>query len=71
MDAATAQALFEEGKRLMSTGAYADAEGRGHVILNAFFAEDTAKRLAQSAPSIDVITFTNVFAHIEDLPELL
>lgn len=53
------------------TGAYADAEGRGHVILNDFFSEATAAKILQSHARVDVITFTNVFAHIEDLPALL
>lgn len=53
------------------TGAYADAEGRNHVIYNDFFTEKTAKQILKNYPQIDVITFTNVFAHIEDLPGLL
>jgi SAM-dependent methyltransferase len=53
------------------TGAYEDALGRGHTILNDYFSEDTARQIRQQRPRIDVITFTNVFAHIEDLPALL
>jgi SAM-dependent methyltransferase len=53
------------------TGAYEDALGRGHTILNDYFSEDTARTIQQQHPRIDVITFTNVFAHIEDLPALL
>lgn len=53
------------------TGAYSDAEGRGHLIFNDFFSESTAKKILKSHDRIDVITFTNVFAHIEDLPTLL
>jgi len=52
------------------TGAYEDALGRGHVIINDFFSEASAKDLQQQS-RVDVITFTNVFAHIEDLPALL
>ena len=53
------------------TGAYQDAEGRGHLIMNDFFNESTAKKIIESQHSIDIITFTNVFAHIEDLHGLL
>jgi len=53
------------------TGAYLDAEGRGHLIVNDFFNESTAKKIIESQHSIDIITFTNVFAHIEDLYGLL
>jgi SAM-dependent methyltransferase len=53
------------------TGAYADAGGRGHIILNDFLSEATARKILCAHPRIDVITFTNVFAHIENLPELL
>lgn len=53
------------------TGAYTDAEGRGHLILNDFFSESTVEKILASVPRVDAITFTNVFAHIEDLPALL
>jgi len=53
------------------TGAHADAEGRGHIIFNDFFSEMTAKKIVKNYPQIDIITFTNVFAHIEDLQGLL
>lgn len=53
------------------TGAYQDAMGRGHTIINDFFSEATAIQMLEKFPRIDVITFTNVFAHIEDLPALL
>lgn len=53
------------------TGAYADAEGRGHLIINNYFSESTARKILESHPRVDIITFTNVFAHIEDLPALL
>lgn len=53
------------------TGAYADALGRGHTIFNDFFSEDSARKITEQHRQIDVITFTNVFAHIEDLPALL
>ncbi len=53
------------------TGAYADALGRDHVVINGFFSEQSAREIARQHPRVDVITFTNVFAHIEDLPALL
>jgi SAM-dependent methyltransferase len=53
------------------TNAYVDAQGRQHLIINDFFSESTALRILKIHPRIDIITFTNVFAHIEDLPALL
>lgn len=53
------------------TGAYKDALGRGHVVINEFFSEDSAKEIVKRHGRVDVVTFTNVFAHIEALPELL
>ena len=53
------------------TGAYVDATERGHVILNEYFSDLTSQTILKSHPAIDVITFTNVFAHIEGLPHLL
>jgi hypothetical protein len=53
------------------TGAYADAQGRGHLIINDFFSESTARKILETHPRIDIVTFTNVFAHIENLPSLL
>jgi SAM-dependent methyltransferase len=53
------------------TGASADAHGRGHVIVNDFFSEASARSIREKHPRVDIITFTNVFAHIEDLPALL
>ena len=53
------------------TGAYTDALGRGHKIFNEYFSELTSQEILDSHPAIDVITFANVFAHIEGLPDLL
>lgn len=53
------------------TGAYSDAEGRNHIVINDYFSDAVAQYLAENQPKIDVITFTNVFAHIEDLTSLL
>lgn len=53
------------------TGAHADAEGRGHEIHNAFFSVESAREIRRRRGAPDIITFTNVFAHIEDLPAVL
>lgn len=53
------------------TGAYSDALGRGHHILNKFFSQESANEIRAAYGSPDVITFTNVFAHIENLPEVV
>jgi SAM-dependent methyltransferase len=49
------------------TGAAADASAAGHRVLNAFFGEDVAASFAAQFGRPDIVTFTNVFAHIEDL----
>ena len=49
------------------TGAAADASARGYTIINDFFSEDVAKKFVSVHGQPDIITFTNVFAHIEDL----
>jgi SAM-dependent methyltransferase len=41
-----------------------------HKVQN-FFDSNSAERLRNSHGAFDVITFTNVFAHIEDLPALI
>mgnify|MGYP003972643061 FL=1 len=53
------------------TGAYNDAIDKGHVLYNNFFDENTAAQIKEENGSPDIITFTNVFAHIEDLNKLL
>lgn len=49
------------------TGAAADAKARGYTIVNDFFSEDVAEKFVAAHGQPDIITFTNVFAHIEDL----
>ena len=49
------------------TGAYIDAQIKGYTIVNDFFTEDIAKALLEKHGYPDFISFTNVFAHIEDL----
>lgn len=49
------------------TGAAADAAQHGYVIINDFLSEDVAADFVRRHGRPDIITFTNVFAHIEDL----
>lgn len=42
-----------------------------HQIINDFFDKDSAEKALAIIGKPDIITFTNVFAHIENLPELL
>lgn len=49
------------------TGAHEDAAQKGHYITNAYF----DKTVAENHIKPDIITFTNVFAHIEDLNGLI
>jgi len=53
------------------TGAYRDAQFEGHAVKHAYFTESTAKEFVVQYGYPDLITFTNVFAHIEDLGEIL
>ena len=53
------------------TGAYKEAKKKGHYIYNKFFDLNLAKKLNQNAKKIDIITFTNVFAHIDDFKKLI
>ena len=54
------------------TDAYLDALDKGHAaIYNGFFAPALAREIRAKHGSPDVITFTNVFAHIENLPEVV
>jgi SAM-dependent methyltransferase len=53
------------------TGAAMDASASGHQVSNAFFGEDVAKNFAAQFGQPDIITFTNVFAQIEDLPDVI
>lgn len=53
------------------TDAYSDALNNGHTLYNNFFDENIAAQIKNENGSPDIITFTNVFAHIEDLNKLL
>ena len=49
------------------TSAAQDAAKKGHVTIHDFFTEATANEIIAAHGKPDFITFTNVFAHIEDL----
>lgn len=53
------------------TDAYIDAKAAGHDVVNAFFTRECAEQLIDRYGQPDIVTFTNVFAHIENLPTLL
>lgn len=53
------------------TGAYSDAEAAGHSVMHDFLTETSAKAYVEKYGHPDIITFTNVFAHIEDLKQIL
>lgn len=53
------------------TGAYLDAKNKGHITYNDFLSEDVADKLVAAHGKPDFITFTNVFAHIEDIHAVL
>jgi SAM-dependent methyltransferase len=50
------------------TGAALDSR---HKTINSFFDTDSAQQVLEEMGNMDIITFTNVFAHIEDLPGLI
>ena len=53
------------------TNAFKDANKKGHKIFNCFFNYKNAKKIKKQIKDVDIISFTNVFAHIDDLDELL
>ena len=53
------------------TDAAADAVAAGHDVVNDFLDEGVASEFVARFGQPDIITFTNVFAHIEDLPAVL
>ncbi|MBI5141414.1 MAG: methyltransferase domain-containing protein [Nitrospirae bacterium] len=53
------------------TGAFLDAKGKGHITFNAFLSDEIADAVVASHGKPDFITFTNVFAHIENLHDVL
>lgn len=53
------------------TGACTDARAKGHTSYEAYLSPAIARRIVAEHQHPDFITFTNVFAHIENLPEVL
>lgn len=53
------------------TGAYLDAEISGHKVYNDYFDPCLAEKILADQGNPDLIVFTNVFAHIEDLRTVL
>lgn len=49
------------------TGAAHEASAAGHAVIHDYFSEDVARQFKMRHGCPDVVTFTNVFAHIEDL----
>lgn len=53
------------------TGAAADAKAAGHTVHQDYLTPQLAARFVEEHGQPDIITFTNVFAHIEDLSSVL
>lgn len=53
------------------TSAAQDCAAKGHATIHDFFTEATAEQIVAAHGRPDIITFTNVFAHIEDLGGVL
>ena len=53
------------------TSAAKDADKSKHLIFNSYFDEIAANKIKKKFKQIDIITFTNVFAHIEDFQTLI
>jgi hypothetical protein len=53
------------------TSAASDARGQGHEVFEEFLSERLARKIHSERGAPDLITFTNVFAHIENLAEIV
>ena len=53
------------------TNAYLEAKKKGHKVYNKYFNQNLSKILKKRLKKIDIITFTNVFAHIENFKDLI
>lgn len=53
------------------TGAFKEAKKKKHIIFNQFINSKSSRIIKRNIGNIDVITFTNVFAHVENLNDLL
>ena len=48
-----------------------EAKAKGHKVYKSYIDSKTVSNLKKNYPKIDIITFVNVFAHIENLSELI
>lgn len=53
------------------TDAWLDSKEKTHITYNDYLSKEIAERVVSTHDSPDFITFTNVFAHIENLKEVL
>ncbi|MEK7989608.1 MAG: class I SAM-dependent methyltransferase [Thiotrichaceae bacterium] len=53
------------------TDAYRDAGHKEHITFNDFLSKTVANNIIETHGTMDFISFTNVFAHIEDLNEVI
>lgn len=56
---------------LEPTDAFLDAQLLGHQVFNEYLTLAKAKEIVTIIGKVDIITFTNVFAHIEDLNSVI
>jgi len=61
----------EKGCRTIGIEPTAAADESRHTTIKAFFDRASVERILQAVGQPQIITFTNVFAHIENLPELI
>ena len=61
----------DEGCKTVGVEPTSAASDSSHETINEFFDSAVAQRLLSETGKFDIITFTNVFAHIEDLNGLL
>lgn len=61
----------ERGCKTIGVEPTGAANDSSHTTINAFFDAEAAAKVLELVGKPDIITFTNVFAHIEDLPSLL
>ncbi len=53
------------------TGAFKDCQKNGHDVYNEYLSEKLATKIVSKYGHPDLVTFTNVFAHIDDLKQVL
>jgi hypothetical protein len=56
---------------LEPTGACTDAAEKNHITYNEYLSVEAANKIVSANGKVDFITFTNVFAHIENLNSVL